>query len=43
MQPQLANPGYSLKHLMVETKVNFAHSLNSLLHAYVESGEGMDK
>jgi len=43
VQPQLTNPGYSVKHLMVETKVNFAENSPALLKAYVDSGEGADK
>lgn len=43
MQPLLSNPGYSLTHLVVETKVNFADNSPTLLRAYVECGEGIDK
>ncbi|SCZ87679.1 BZ3500_MvSof-1268-A1-R1_Chr2-2g05145 [Microbotryum saponariae] len=43
VQPQLANPGYSLQSLVQSTKVNFAHNSPQLIKAYVECGEGIDR
>ncbi|KAI5478934.1 acetylserotonin o-methyltransferase-like protein [Pseudohyphozyma bogoriensis] len=43
VQPQIATPGYSLASLTATTKVEFADNPSSLLKAYVECGEGIDR
>ncbi|KAL8287597.1 hypothetical protein RQP46_003455 [Phenoliferia psychrophenolica] len=43
VQPQIANPGYSLASLVNSTTVIFADSPPELLRAYVDSNEGIDR
>jgi len=41
--PQIAHPGFAVKSLCEETRVKFADNPTSLLEAYVNSGEGLDR
>jgi predicted house-cleaning NTP pyrophosphatase (Maf/HAM1 superfamily) len=43
VQPQLSHPGYSVHSLVEPTIMRFAQNDESLLRAYAESGDGLNK